>query len=494
MKRFFISAIVTMGCFMAHAQSVTIPEVSIVPGGEKSVDVTIAEGTKYTAFQFDVALPTGVSLKSASFKGKGATREITSGKVDGKYRVLSYDTKNEKLGGTEVLSLTFAATNEFTTDAETAVDGIVIVDPEGNSAKTTNGTVAVKVGEGVSVTIGANKVTTLVSDKDLDFSDAAISAYIATGYNYSNDNILLTRVKDVPANTPILVMGEPSGDTPYVIPVGTSRIYYPENFLKGNATTKAPVDHSGKYINMLLKDGKFSALASSVTEYTAGKCYLQIPASVATTAGTALEFTMGSNGVKSYTGRFDLDFTNVDGLSAYVVTGYDKNNTIWLTRVKKVSANTPLVLLGDANKPYEVPSTAQQASYVNMLRGDANNATTITPENGEWTNLILLKGTFKGLPVESYDVPAGASYLPIPSSIIAAARGEFVNDQQYNMAEAEVITMKAFIGGEGDNTTGISHVASEVVNDVWYNLKGQRIDAPTRKGLYIKNGKKVVVK
>jgi len=83
MKRFFISAMVSMGCFMAHAQSI-IPTVNIVPGGTKTVDVTIPSGTSYTAFQFDVALPTGVSLKSATFKSKGETREITSGKVGSK--------------------------------------------------------------------------------------------------------------------------------------------------------------------------------------------------------------------------------------------------------------------------------------------------------------------------------------------------------------------------------------------------------------------------
>jgi hypothetical protein len=28
----------------------------------------------------------------------------------------------------------------------------------------------------------------------------------------------------------------------------------------------------------------------------------------------------------------------------------------------------------------------------------------------------------------------------------------------------------------------------------WYNLQGQRIDAPNRPGIYIRNGKKVVIK
>lgn len=482
---------VSMGCFMAHAQSVTIPEVNIVPGGTKTVDVTIPSGTSYTAFQFDVALPTGVSLKSATVKSKGETREITSGKVGSKYRVLSYDMKNAKLTSDEVLSLTFAATSEFTEDAEAPVDGIVLVDPDGKQPETvTGGTVDINVTEGVPITVGTNKVTTFVGAKDLDFTDSEVKAYIATGYDYKTNNILLTRVKDVPANTPILLLGDPNT---YVVPVSTSRIYYPDNFLKGQATVAQPVDQTGKYINMQLRSGQFEALATSVAEYPATKCYLQIPASVTPAAGDALSFTMGANGLKSYTGKYDLDFSEVE-VKAYIVTGYDKNNTIWLTRVKKVSANTPLLLLGEANTPYTVPSTEQQTSYVNMLHGDANNAVPITKEADGWKNLILKSGQYVGLPVESYDVPAGSSYLSIPKSILAASRGEFANEPQYNLAEAEVITMKAIIGGENDGTTGIKRVDSEVDDDVWYNLKGQRIDTPTRKGLYIKNGKKVVVK
>jgi hypothetical protein len=159
-----------------------------------------------------------------------------------------------------------------------------------------------------------------------------------------------------------------------------------------------------------------------------------------------------------------------------------------LSRAKVASANTPLVLLGTANKEYEVPSSEQKASYVNMLRGDANNAVTIQKIQDGMLNLILKSGEFVGLSVESAELSAGTAYLSVPSSIIKASTR--FDKFKVTMEESEVITMKANIGG----TTGISRVASEVGNDVWYNLNGQRIDTPTKKGLYIKNGKKVIVK
>ena len=57
----------------------------------------------------------------------------------------------------------------------------------------------------------------------------------------------------------------------------------------------------------------------------------------------------------------------------------------------------------------------------------------------------------------------------------------------------DVIALSIFGSGDGD-ATGISRVATEAVDDTWYNLSGQRISTPTKKGLYIKNGQKVIVK
>lgn len=494
MKKLFTMLAVCLCGTMAYAQTaISVNDVTIAKGGSSLMEVVVNKSGDNTAFQFDLALPSGVSVKSATLNGTyGEKRQLKNGIVGGKHRFLSYDEENAKLEKGAKVIVTLQATNEAET-ADLTGDGFVVVDPEGISVGAEETASAkITVSEGINVTIDANKVATLVSDKDLDFTNSEVKAYIATGYDYNTDDILLTRVKDVPANTPILLMGEPSAETPYVIPVGTSRIYYPENFLKGKANENAPVDHSGKYINMLYKGGKFQALSSTVTEFPAGKCYLQIPASITPVAGDDLSFTMDQYGLKSYTGKYDLDFSDV-AVKAYIVTGYDKNNTIWLTRVKKVSSNTPLLLIGEANESYVVPSSEQKTSNVNMLRGDANNAITITKTADGWLNMILLKGSYKGLPVSSYDVPAGSSYLPIPESIVASARGELAKDL-FNMEEAEVIILKAVIGGEDDGTTGISRVASGSGNDTWYNLSGQRISTPTKKGLYIKNGKKVIIK
>ena len=45
----------------------------------------------------------------------------------------------------------------------------------------------------------------------------------------------------------------------------------------------------------------------------------------------------------------------------------------------------------------------------------------------------------------------------------------------------------------GGGTTNIKDIKAEQNDDFYYNLSGQRVEAPA-KGLYIKNGKKVVIK
>ena len=54
---------------------------------------------------------------------------------------------------------------------------------------------------------------------------------------------------------------------------------------------------------------------------------------------------------------------------------------------------------------------------------------------------------------------------------------------------------RSFIGFSDDETTGISTLLTnwEKVNGEVYNLNGQRVSNPT-KGLYIVNGKKILVK
>ena len=160
-----------------------------------------------------------------------------------------------------------------------------------------------------------------------------------------------------------------------------------------------------------------------------------------------------------------LDFTSVDGLEAYVVTG-STTTAITLAKVTKVPANTGLILkkTGSAAS-YNVPvGTATSLAETNKLVG-VTEATAFTAGDYLLSDGKFVRGTAGTL-------AAGKAYLPA-ASVSAGAR-EMLLD----------------FGG----TTGIHQIESAKQRvEGYYNLAGQRVAQP-RKGLYIVNGKKVVIK
>ena len=77
------------------------------------------------------------------------------------------------------------------------------------------------------------------------------------------------------------------------------------------------------------------------------------------------------------------------------------------------------------------------------------------------------------------------------------ATGEINTNKAYLKIPGEANTNKAlairFVEGENDNTTEINDIQTYNNTRVIFNLNGQRVIFPT-KGLYIINGKKLLIK
>ena len=166
-----------------------------------------------------------------------------------------------------------------------------------------------------------------------------------------------------------------------------------------------------------------------------------------------------------------LDFSAVSpaGLKAYVATAA-AGGKVTLEEVGAVPANTPLMLIGTASTEYIVPLAASaSAPAVNMfVAGDG----TTTFDGSTYDYILFSDGLF--YQIGSGAVPVGKAYLHCDADPTAAGAPYLSID----------------FGG----TTGINAVKdSEKVNGEYYNLAGQRVAQPT-KGLYIVNGKKVIIK
>lgn len=173
----------------------------------------------------------------------------------------------------------------------------------------------------------------------------------------------------------------------------------------------------------------------------------------------------------------DLDFTNVAGLSAYIGSGFNSTTgVLTMTRVYDVPAGTGLVLVGTAGD-YDIPYAASPSVYANLLKGVTENTVIWQTDLGN-TNYVLANG---GSGVGFYKVDnfgqlaAGKAYLSIPSS------------------SSQTTNAPVFIPDFQDGTTGIKNIEKQ--NDgSWFDLQGRRISTPTKAGIYLNNGRKVVVR
>jgi hypothetical protein len=357
--------------------------------------------------------------------------------------------------------------------------------------------------ETAPITIGKSGKASYCGDKSLDFSySEEVKAYIATGFDKDEGTIWLTRVKDVPAGVPVLIKGE--ANKTYDVPVTDSENSYYTNMFVGN-TSGASIEiyetsADGSKVNYYLKDGTFLSVTGNA-KIGKNKCYLQLPATFnASVTGASQSVTVGQTGKASFAASVDLDFTNVDGLKAFTATGYDKSTkTIWLTRVMKVQQGEGVLLKGNPDN-YEIPSAAAQSHYENMFVGNTSGATIEIPEmsdDGSQTNYYLKNGTFLSV-TGNAKIGNNKCYLALPTSMVATGASTRGSEESYKFEEPEMIKLPISfrsLGNDGDGTTGI-HVQSSMFNvqsDAYYTLQGQRVVNPG-KGLYIKNGKKVVIK
>ena len=156
------------------------------------------------------------------------------------------------------------------------------------------------------------------------------------------------------------------------------------------------------------------------------------------------------------------------GVTAYIATG-ETASTLTLTSVAKIKKDTPVILFSETAQSYQFEITDEAVTYpaANLLKisdGTAVNGVFVLAKSGDNVGFYKWMGGA---------LSAGRVYVDAPAN---AARDylEFTFD---------------------DETTSISEIETmrNVGNETFYNLNGQKVQHPT-KGLYIVNGRKVIIK
>lgn len=179
--------------------------------------------------------------------------------------------------------------------------------------------------------------------------------------------------------------------------------------------------------------------------------------------------TIASSGYSTLASAYGLDFANATGLeAAYVVTS-TTNSAVNLTSVDELPANSGVILKGTAGDTYSIPikSTAAYAG-TNKLKA------AVEAYDCAANTVYIMQGGQFHLVTAASTVPAGKAYL-LASDVPSGAR-----------------SLNFFFD---DETTGVTSIEKGqwTIDNAWYNLNGQKVLNPS-KGLYIVNGKKVVIK
>lgn len=219
----------------------------------------------------------------------------------------------------------------------------------------------------------------------------------------------------------------------------------------------------------------------SSTSQDAIQLYKKVTTPAVYTLGESVSVTVSSAGYATYCSDKALDFSKTSGLKAYIVTS--DGSTTDYTEVTSVPANTGLLLKASAGTydAYIVGSSATDVSD-NKLVGVLVNTGISATADGK-TNFVLRSTVQYG--VGFYKVTAHNDGNP---DFTVRANSAYLS---VALADAS----RSFFGMPEDETTGLNDIRSKIseAREGIYDLQGRKIAQPT-KGLYIVNGKKVIIK
>ena len=278
--------------------------------------------------------------------------------------------------------------------------------------------------------------------------------------------------------------------------VGFSENANGSSIATGTEGTSQTLDLNGKNINggYIIPVGGTSVITKITVNYGAS-----ITRTGFTTYPTKISF--GGSPESNYTfATFSADQPVVfsGDVTVYAVS-VDDNNNLVKTEFDKddyfvkdfdeaiveggyyVPANTGVMLRGTANAyNYHFAETVDEATAPsnNLMIAGTNTVPTetdykyykLTYEDANHQHIGFYWGAAEGAP---FMTKKGKAYLRLPKTVNARGFSLFDDD---------------------DTTTGIEKISSVMNNGEVYNLNGQRVDNLKKGGLYIVNGKKVVIK
>jgi hypothetical protein len=184
-----------------------------------------------------------------------------------------------------------------------------------------------------------------------------------------------------------------------------------------------------------------------------------------------INFEIGPTGYATLCWPTALDFSSITGedFQANIGVGVTGTTYMSLSEVEKVPANTPLVIKGTPGV-YSLTTTKGDVEDVSESILSGTPAGTLKVEEG--ANIFALANKAEGI----------GFYRCLPDVVIPQYKAYFA---------PEAASAEAYLFEE---TTGINQATVENSDADIYTISGVKVANASQKGVYIVNGKKVVVK
>lgn len=224
-------------------------------------------------------------------------------------------------------------------------------------------------------------------------------------------------------------------------------------------------------------------------------------------------------GYATFVSPYNIDLTGQTALKAYICDYYGReNNIVHLVQIKHIPAGTPVVLKGYARDRYILfmsegnqaveHGLSDEVFAKNRLVGAVDEPITVNPtEVGlapdgsvtTWHHFGLTKNKFLAY-TKAGTLAQGRAYMRLTQEEYEDLYASEVSASATSADAMKVIFEDIdFDYSVGDNTTtGIENVENNTRfegDGYYYTLNGVRVNGmPTQKGIYIHNGRKIVVR
>ena len=247
-------------------------------------------------------------------------------------------------------------------------------------------------------------------------------------------------------------------------------------------------DESNGWIEKELLYSDIYVPAACVADYNAAYAdYLVEYGGKILSSDISIDITEASEGIRTYSDWVALDISACEGLHAYTITNFNTTTgALTLKSVTKLANYAGYLLMGETGIYTAQLTVGVDWEKDNMLRRALYAEPEETDEGVTYTTLILAgSGENRGF----HPLSTGGD-LPNHVAILLIKKEDF---EAWKGSGAAPLHLEI----EGGDVTAIStmKVISTPADDAWYTISGVRMEGkPAQKGVYIHQGKLIVIK